>query len=214
MKKAWITALFIALQTTGAFMQAPATAPAQEKPKMELPRGQMPDLGRPTKKDDALPVFNAEIYFVGKWNFEWDVPETPLGPAGRVTGTEVYKPGVDGRFYESTIEGTDADGKPFKKTAVLNYVPSAKAFSRLETGPGYQMLSAGPIGGDLGGYYTIYYESAPFQIKGHTVRMKTTTKLLSPVNYKVTATVSIDGGPFISYGNPWWRKEVPGVTTK
>src|SRR5438093_2630937 len=63
------------------------------------PKGQMPELGRPTKPDDQLPLFNFDEYFPGKWTFEWDVPEGPLGPAGRITGTTLYKP-VDGRFYE------------------------------------------------------------------------------------------------------------------
>ena len=36
-------------------------------------------------------------------------------------------------------------------------------------------------------------------------------RLVSPVNYKVTETISIDGGRFINYGNPWWQKDIPGV---
>ena len=30
---------------------------------------------------------------------------------------------------------------------------------------------------------------------------------MSPFNYKVATTVSVDGGPFRNYGNPWWRKD-------
>jgi hypothetical protein len=32
-------------------------------------------------------------------------------------------------------------------------------------------------------------------------------RLLSPLNYKVATTLSVDGGPFRNYGNPWWRKD-------
>jgi hypothetical protein len=32
-------------------------------------------------------------------------------------------------------------------------------------------------------------------------------RLLSPLNYKVATTVSVDGGPYKNYGNPWWRKD-------
>src|SRR5262245_23932927 len=92
----------------GAVLITTALA-AQTPPQAPLPKGQMPDLGRPTKSDDALPPFNFDEYFPGKWTFEWDVPEGPLGPAGRITGTTVYKP-VDGRFYEANTEATGPGG--------------------------------------------------------------------------------------------------------
>ena len=56
----------------------------------------MPDLGRTTKGDDTVPLFDFDAYFPGKWTFEWDVPESPLGPAGRVEGTTVYTKVGDG----------------------------------------------------------------------------------------------------------------------
>ena len=60
--------------------------------KAQLPKGQMPELGRPTKVGDELPLFNFDAYFPGTWTFEWDMPEGPLGPSGQVTGTTtVYK---------------------------------------------------------------------------------------------------------------------------
>ena len=56
-------------------------------------RGQTPDLGRPTRGDDPIQLFNFEQYFVGTWSFDWDVPDGPLGPAGTISGTTVYKKG-------------------------------------------------------------------------------------------------------------------------
>jgi hypothetical protein len=32
-------------------------------------------------------------------------------------------------------------------------------------------------------------------------------RLLGPLSYKVATTLSVDGGPFRNYGNPWWRKD-------
>ena len=183
-----------------------------EQPDRQLPKGQMPDLGRPTKPDDPLPIFNFEKYFPGTWQFEWDVPESPLGPAGRLTGTEIYKPGIDGRYYESDIEATGPGGS-YKAHSVIVYHPENKVVARHETDSrGFSMLRAGSIGGDLGGYYTIYFESNPFTYNGHTIRLRTTTMLVSPVNYKVRAMISVDGGQFVNFGSPWWRKEIPGVT--
>ena len=56
------------------------------------------------------------------------------------------------------------------------------------------MLRAGRIGGDLGGFYTIHYETAPFEANGRQVRLRMTTRLVSPVNHRVESRISVDGG--------------------
>src|SRR5262249_31781877 len=64
----------------------------------------------------------------------------------------------------------------------------------------------GPIGGDLGGYYTIFWEARPFQKNGKTIKLKGKTLMLSPANYRIQVQISIDGGPYTSFGNPWVHK--------
>ena len=59
------------------------TLTAQQPPQSQLPKGQMPELGRPTKVGDELPLFDFDGYFAGKWTFEWDMPEGPLGESGQ-----------------------------------------------------------------------------------------------------------------------------------
>ncbi len=173
--------------------------------KEQVPKGQTPDLGRSTKGTDPLPLFNFDQYFLGTWTFEWDVPEGPLGPAGVLTGTTVYKR-IDAKFYQADTEATGPAG-PFKVTELIAYEAANKTLARHVTDTrGFSYLQIGPIGGDLGGYYNIYFESMPFNYGGKTVRIKSAMRLLSPTNYKLTATVSVDGGPFTNYGNPWWRK--------
>ena len=44
-------------------------------------------------------------------------------------------------------------------------------------------------------------------VNGKSIRIKHAMRLLSPYNYKVGTSVSVDGGPFRNYGNPWWRKD-------
>jgi hypothetical protein len=172
----------------------------------QLPKGQMPDLGRPTKVGDELPLFNFDEYFLGKWTFEWDVPEGVLGSSGRITGTTVYKAIEAGKFYDVTTEATGPDGA-FKVRETVAYQREAKVVARQVTDShGFGFLQAGTIGGDLGGLYTIYFDGSPFTYKGKTVRIKHTFRLLSPLNYKVATTVSVDGGPYRNYGNPWWKK--------
>ena len=171
-----------------------------------LPKGQMPDLGRPTKPGDELPAFNADEYFPGRWTFEWDVPDGPLGPAGRIEGTTTYKQ-VDPRFFDAITEAKGPGG-PFTVREILAYQKEQKSLSRyVVDSRGFAFLQIGPIGGDLGGSYNIYLESSPFTVNGHSIRMKHAMRLLSPLNYKVSVTVSVDGGRFTNYGNPWWRKD-------
>jgi hypothetical protein len=184
---------------------------AAQPPQTPLPKGQMPDLGRPTKSEDTLPDFNFDEYFPGKWTFEWDVPEGPLGPSGRITGTTIYKP-VDGRFYEASTEATGPGGA-FKFRELIAYHKENKALSRYVTDSrGFSFLQIGTIGGDLGGYYNIYFESSPFTHGGKTLRIRHAMRLLSPLNYKVATTLSVDGGPFRNYGNPWWRKDAAAAS--
>lgn len=197
----------LALPLVAAQQQTPPAAP-----KVELPRSQLPELNRQTQATDKVPVFNFDAYFTGKWNFTWDVPEGPLGPAGTITGTTVFTV-VDGKFYEATTEGTGPAG-PVKLTELYGYLPDHNSLTRHVTDSrGFQFLQVGTIGGDLGGYFNIYFEGAPFTVNGKSVRLKNAVRLLSPLAYKVQATISVDGGPFTNYGNPWWRKDVPGVTT-
>jgi Protein of unknown function (DUF1579) len=188
---------------------APQAQPPQKPDQVQLPKGQMPNLGRPTQKDDQLPLFNFDEYFVGKWTFEWEVPDGPLGPGGKIAGTTVYR-AVDGRFYEADTDATGPAG-PFKIHELIAYHRENKVLARqVADSRGFSFMQIAPIGGDLGGSYNIYYESQPFTYNAKTVRIKHAMRLLSPVNYKVGVTVSVDGGRFLNYGNPWWQKQVFG----
>src|SRR5207342_97466 len=105
-----------------------STGRAQDQ-KPPLPKGQMPDLGRPTKSEDAMPPFNFDDYFLGKWTFEWDVPEGPLGESGRITGTTVYSAIEAGKFYQADTEAKGPGGA-FKIHELIAYHKEEKALSR------------------------------------------------------------------------------------
>ncbi len=171
----------------------------------EVPKGQMPTLGRPTQSDDQVPPLDFDAYFVGKWTFEWSMPETALAPAGDYTGSTVYKK-VDGRFYEALTEGQGPAGA-FTVRELIAYHRENKTVARQITDSrGMGRLEFGPVGGDLGGIYNVHFESAPFVHGGKTIRLKNTLRLMSPLAYRVAASISVDGGPFTNLGNPWWRK--------
>ena len=205
-------AFALTLLMAGLFHLPPAAV--AQPPDRPLPQGQIPDLGRPTQAGDEVPTFDYDAYFPGEWAFEWRVPDSPLGTGGLITGTETFHPGGDGRNYRSTIEAEGPDG-PFQVSATIIYLQGQRAFVRQEADSrGTARLMAGRVGGDLGGFYTIHYESAPFEASGRQVVLRLVTRLVSPVNYRVEARISVDGGPFTNFGNAWWRKDAPGVSER
>ena len=197
------------LMATAIGVLAPALLLAQP----QRPQGQIPDRGRPTESGDEIPIFGYDAYFPGTWEFEWRVPESPLGSGGLIEGTEVYSTSEDGRYYTSRIEARGPDG-PFTTESRIIYLADQKVFARYETDSrGFELFRTGHVGGDLGGFYTIHYETPPFEANGQQVQVRMTTRMVSPVNYKVESRISVDGGPFTSFGTGWWTKNVPGVTT-
>jgi hypothetical protein len=190
---------------TALFVFAVSSALAQNATP-QLPRGQMPDLGRTTKGDDVVPLFDFDAYFPGKWTFEWDVPESPIGPAGRIDGTIAYKKIADG-VYEAVTTATGPAG-PFTIKETIKYQREQKTISRdVSDSRGFSYTQSATIGGDLGGFYNIFFESTPFKAGGKTVRLKHNMRTGSPLAYRVATLVSVDGGNYVNYGNPWFRKE-------
>jgi hypothetical protein len=185
------------LLSAGVLAQQPATPPV---------KGAMPALGRPTESTDTVPPFDFEGYFTGTWEFEWDVPMSPLGGDGSITGTTVYAVAGDGAFTaESTADGPD--GK-YTVRERLTFDKAAQALTRQVTDSrGFSYASRATVKGDLGGIYYILFESEPFTVKGRTLRLRESLRTLSPFNYRVAVTLSVDGGPFTNFGNPWWNKQ-------
>jgi len=186
---------------------------AQQQDKPQLPKSQIPDLGRPTKVTDEQPLFSFEEYFPGKWNFEWDVPEGVLGPSGTVKGSIVYKK-IEGPFFEATTTATAPSGALTIKELIA-YRREGKTASRYITdsrGFSYQQIA--PVGGDLGGYFNLYYEGSPFAYKGRTVRIRNALRLTSPLRYRNSVTVSVDGGPFTNYGSAWYEKDATATRSR
>jgi hypothetical protein len=171
----------------------------------QVPKGQMPTLGRPTDSNDKVPLFDFDTYFLGKWTFEWSMPDSPLGPAGPYSGTTTVSK-INDTFYEALTEGEGPNGA-FKVRETIAYHKENKTVARHVTDSrGFSYLQLGPVGGDLGGIFNIHFESAPFTVNGKSVRIRNAMHLLSPLNYRVASSISVDGGPFTNLGTPWWRK--------
>ena len=190
----------------GVIALGAATALFAQEPKPQLPKSQIPDLGRPTRVTDEQPPFNFAEYFVGKWTFEWDVPEGPLGASGTIKGSITYKH-VDGPFFEATTTATAPAGSYTVKEWIAYRVEGKTAARWLMDSRGFSYTQIAPVGGDLGGYFNLYFEGSPFVFKGKTLKIKNALRLTSPLKYRNTVTVSTDGGPFQNYGSAWFEKD-------
>src|SRR5262245_5834308 len=182
---------------------------AGQEAKPQLPKSQIPDLGRPTRPNDEQPPFNFGAFFVGTWTFAWDAPEGTLGPSGLIKGTTVLK-SLDSnadRFYEATTTATGPGGPITIKESIVYRIEGKTAPRWITDSRGFRYMQVAPVGGDLGGYFNLYYESSPFSYKGKTLRIKNAIRVTSPLRYRNAISLSTDGGPFVNYGTVWFEKD-------
>lgn len=180
--------------------------PLAAQPPQDLPKSQVPTLGRPTTPEDPAPLLDFGLYFKGTWNVTWDYPESPLGPADVTSGTTTYTETGPGRF-EASSSMENSSGK-YTVKEVFEYQREQHALTRTVTDSrGFSYVQKGTVNGDLGGQFTIRLDGQPFTHNGQSLRVNSIMRLMSPLNYRVQFTVSTGDGPFTNYGNPWWRKE-------
>jgi hypothetical protein len=172
----------------------------------ETPKGLMPNLGRPTRPDDKVPPLDFEKYFLGRWTFEADAPDTVLGPGGVSNGTVTYRKLADG-FYEASVEGKSETG-PFTIVESIAYdVDAQMAFRHVTDSRGYSYVQKARVGGNIGGDYRLFFESAPFTFKGKQVRLNHTIYLAAPLTFRTDIEIAEGAGPFV-HMSPWRYRRV------
>jgi hypothetical protein len=185
-----------------ALLQPPPQAPLKEPPK-----GLMPNLGRPTKADDIVPLLDFDKYFPGKWRFAADAPDSVLGPGGELSGTVTYRKIGEG-FYEARYEGQSESGK-FTITETIAYHREQKvAFRHVIDSRGYTYTQMAEVGGNIGGDYRLFFQSAPFTYKGRQVRLNHTIYLAAPLTFRVDVEVAEGTGAF-THMSPWRYRRIP-----
>lgn len=144
-------------------------------------------------------------YFVGRWEVEGVLPDSPLAQSSELVGTETVRH-VEGCTYASTIEASTFDGDVTVES-ILVYDRRMKYLVRLEEDSrGFELLKVGRVGGDPGGYFSHHWEAAPIERQGGRVRLAGRTFMLSPFHYDVRMRMSVDGEPFVNYGTLRWRR--------
>ena len=185
-----------------ALLQAPQAQPPKEQPK-----GLMPNLGRPTKADDVVPLLDFDQYFLGKWAFSADAPDSVLGPGGEVSGTVTYRKLSDG-FYEAITQGKGESGG-FTITESIAYNKDQKvAFRHVVDSRGYTYTQMAEVGGNIGGDYRLFFKGAPFSYKGKQVRLNHTVYLAAPLTFRIDVEVAEGSGEFV-HMSPWRFRRAP-----
>lgn len=179
----------------------------QQVPLKEPPKGLMPDLGRPTRPEDEVPLLDFDKYFLGTWTFAADAPDSVLGPGGELSGTVTYRKVGDG-FYEARSEGKSEAGK-FTITETIAYHREQKvAFRHVTDSRGYSYVQMAEVGGNIGGDYRLFFQSAPFTYKGKEVRLNHTIYLAAPLTFRIDLEVAEGTGPFV-HMSPWRFRRRP-----
>src|SRR5580698_8964200 len=80
------------------------------------------DLKRTTLNNDAEAPFDPD-YLVGRWTFDYDLPESAIGAGGQISGTETIQQ-TNGCLYESTTQAKGPDGAFTIKSTIV-YDPSS-----------------------------------------------------------------------------------------
>ncbi len=162
-----------------------------------------PTVGVEGDGDDQAP-FNPH-YFVGTWEVEGVLPESPLGESTEFYGTEVFRH-VGGCNYESTLKATTVGGDVTIDSRLI-YDRRASYLVRLEDDSrGVEFVKVGRVGGDPGGYYSHHWQAAPVTSQGQQVRLMGRTFMLSPFRYEIQTRISVDGEPFVNFGTVRWER--------
>ena len=184
----------------------PATTRQEERQRREVQPGAKQGAVL-TDVTDAQPKFNMD-YFVGQWNFESTVSESPLGAGGPISGSETIRNVWDGRFWDITVKGEGPEG-PFTGKGIITYQDgfSGQSYMRYEITRGIALLRTGNVGCDLGGTCNLYFETPPFEHNGSRIQLRGRYYLTSPFSYRVTTEIAVDKGEYRNWGTMWYTKD-------
>ena len=163
----------------------------------------------PTTGREMMPPFTPE-YLLGEWEIEWTPPDTPLVPGGMYTGTETVTH-INNRYLriDVTMEGEDGNTITGEGMFFYDWGLTGQSLVRYVVyDAGFSLLQFGPLGGDLGGYYSQFWETPKFELNDHSFTLKGRSYYVSPAAYRVNQEISVDGEEYFNYGVMWLTKEV------
>jgi len=124
-------------------------------------------------------------FFVGQWNFQGEAKPSPLGPGGKITGTDTCEWFTGGFAVVCRGKGTGPKG-PSSGMNVMSYDPGRKAYTF------FAVSSMGDnifVRGNVAGKVWTWEDEAPVQGKPMTFRATLTEQ--SPTSY----SFKLEAGP-------------------
>lgn len=139
-------------------------------------------------------------YFVGSWTVDGDLKPGPMGPGGKITGTETWD-WMDGHFFivsHSTMSGVMGNGTGL---AVMGYNTDDKKYTYNEfDSEGQAENATGTFDG------TTWSWTSDEHMGGQTMKGRYTAKEVSPTTYSFKFELSPDGSN--------WTTVMDGTATK
>ncbi len=163
--------------------------------------------GGPTTGDEMQPAFDPR-YYLGEWEIEWTPPDTGLFPSDKYTGTETVTH-VNNRYLQVHVEMQGEEGTRITGDGMIFYdysLGGQNVVRYVVYDAGFSLLQYGNVGGDLGGYYSHFWETPSFEYNDKTFALTGRSYYVSPAAYRVNQQISVDGQEFFNFGVLWMTK--------
>jgi len=119
-------------------------------------------------------------YFVGKWTTEGEMQASPMGPAGKITGTDTCEWFSGGFAVVCRSDGKSPAG-PMKSIAIMGYSTEEKVYTYYGVDNSAMTMASVPKGTRQGdGTWTYNDEGV---MGGQKYKSRVTLKELSPTEY-------------------------------
>ena len=132
-------------------------------------------------------------YFAGQWSFQGEAKPSPLGPAGKLSGTESCEWFAGGFQLVCRTKGTGPKG-PGTGQAIMGFDPSRKMYTY------YAINSYGDnifVRGQVDGKVWTWTDETT--VEGKTVKIRATVTEESATSYTFKLEGSVDGGAMMVF---------------
>ena len=127
-------------------------------------------------------------YYAGQWNYEGEAKQSPLGPGGKITGTETCEWFAGGFQLVCRTKGTGPKG-PGTGMGVMSYDPSRKTYTY------YAISSHGDnffVRGNVEGKVWTWNDES--MVEGKPMKIRATVTEETPTSYSFKLEASVGGG--------------------
>jgi hypothetical protein len=140
--------------------------------------------------------------FVGHWTSEGDMKPSPMGPGGKMTGSDRCE-WFEGKFAVVCHNEGKGPMGPVKGLGILSYSPEEKVFTYYGTDSSGMTMATVAKGTVQGDTWTYTDES---KMGGKTINGRYIIKVLSPTSYNFKWEMQGEGGQ--------WTTMMEGKSTK